>query len=142
MPLQTNARLTRSAAYASLTVDLLLGLAWLLQSPARTLSIRQYEPARDVFGWLPVYPMRVWGLILLVLVTMTALAIGSRNRKLVGAGFIALVGFWSFWAIMLALAIGSGTFSGPLFALARVVAPAIFIRSPLLLEDGHARGAQ
>src|SRR4051794_2850325 len=47
-------------------IGIYIGFSWLLGSPSRTID-NGNDAARWIFSWLPWYPMRTWGALLIAL---------------------------------------------------------------------------
>ncbi len=55
-----------------------------------------------MFEWLPFYPIRVWGIILIVLSLLLWVALQCQERDLAVALLQVLAGYWLFWAVLIA----------------------------------------
>lgn len=87
----------------------------MLFGPERWTNLPAYKPALQLWGWLPFYPMRAWGVLLLVIAIGLSLALHRYGRQ-AWHWSAALAMFWGFWAWMYAAAVlGSGAGGIPVF---------------------------
>lgn len=97
-------------------IDALIGLSWLLGNSSRTVGAA-YVPARRVFEWAPVYPMRLWGAILVGLALTKATSVFFRHGALMELMLYFGACFWLWFALLwLDAAIGGSSFVGMFFA--------------------------
>lgn len=87
-----------------LAIDLIYGLALLLSSPSRYVS-PAYDAARDVL------PLRVWGVVFLILAAVMAVAIILKRRRVMMLALCLGVGIWACWGTLFLAALFDGTVS-------------------------------
>jgi len=109
---------TREEIWFVALANSIVGLGWLWGGPARTQS-PVYATAKDVFEWVPLYPMRVWGLILTVLGAGALVAIVLRIPSVYMVVMSGLVLYWSTltWVFLLAYANGLNSILGTVLAV-------------------------
>lgn len=94
-----------------------IGCSWLLGAPHLTTT-NAYRPALSLLDWLPVYPMRAWGALLVVIAVGLALALRRWNRQR-WHWSAALAMFWGFWVVQFTAAVftSSGGIAPVFFAI-------------------------
>jgi hypothetical protein len=96
-----------------------IGLCWLLGAPSRT-STPAYKPALALAAHLPlgVYPMRIWGGLLVVIAVGLSYSLRHPNRS-TWAWSTALAAYWTFWIVAFGAAIfgNNGGIAPVFFAL-------------------------
>src|SRR3954447_5007381 len=83
----------RHDVWKQLVGNLVIALAWLLGGPHRTVGPIN-EPAKALFGDLPVYPMRVWGALLLLATGLTLVAFLTNHATFLKWSFYVLAAYW------------------------------------------------
>jgi hypothetical protein len=103
---------TRREVKVILLLNAMIGLGWLLGAEARTMGSIN-DPAKFLFSWQEsIYPMRIYGLILLGLCGIAVVAFWGLHVSVFQWTMYVITTYWAFWAVIYTVGVVLGSASG------------------------------